>query len=237
MHRMAGKGSGYTMANARFSAVEQAQSAPDYARYDRIWQRVAPAMNPYPEARAVGIEQRGSTQERSGSMDVSGGSTLLPQQNGTVTQELMLPGAAANPCCLGTGAQDMTAVVEGFAQEEAADGTSFFQLSRMAPSRAQCAALREMGQSAARRARELLAVFYLITGELKQNSGAAVVLPRLTYRELLRQRYHDTACNALNYARAKDGTVDPCLQRIFMRFAEESYAEAERILKLLAQLP
>ena len=39
------------MVNATHSEIQQAE-AQDYARYDRIWQRVAPAMNPYPAVRA-----------------------------------------------------------------------------------------------------------------------------------------------------------------------------------------
>ena len=41
------------MANATRVERGNAAAAPDYARYDRIWQRVAPAMDPYPEVRAA----------------------------------------------------------------------------------------------------------------------------------------------------------------------------------------
>ena len=41
------------MANATHVERGNAAAAPDYARYDRIWQRVAPAMDPYPEVRAA----------------------------------------------------------------------------------------------------------------------------------------------------------------------------------------
>lgn len=215
------------MANARFSAVEQAAEAPDYARYDRVWQRVAPTMDPYPQVRAQRQREEAPAQEIG---------SAAAQDTAEVRRELMLPGAEENPCCLGTEAQDMAAVVEGFAREEAADGASFCQLARQAPNRMQCAALRELGQSAERRGRELMAIFYLIGGEQRKFAPAAVILPRLPYRELLRQRYHDAACNALNYARAADGTADVCLQRMLARFSGESYLDAERVLKLLAQL-
>ena len=41
------------MANATYSQNDSLGGAPDYARYDRIWQRVAPALDPYPQVRAA----------------------------------------------------------------------------------------------------------------------------------------------------------------------------------------
>ena len=43
----------FTMANATYSQNDSLGGAPDYARYDRIWQRVAPALDPYPQVRAA----------------------------------------------------------------------------------------------------------------------------------------------------------------------------------------
>ncbi len=131
--------------------------------------------------------------------------------------------------CMGSEAQDLTMVVEGFAQEEAADAASYTQLARLAPGRNQAMALRQMGRDAQRRAQELAAAYYLITGAPLQYGAASVVLPRLPYRELLRRSYHAAACNGLNYARAADATMDICLQRLLQRFSNESYAAADRL--------
>lgn len=219
------------MANTTYSGMDALEAVPDYARYDRIWQRVAPTMNPYPEIRsaqgaAVPVEamQMPATQQN-----------MQPQEM-TEQQELSLPGAQANPCCMGSEAQDLVEVLEGFAQEEVADGATYRQLARFAPNRMAAAALRELGRGADQRGRELAAAYYLITGEQKRAVSAAVVLPRLPYRELMRERYHATVCNAFNYARAEDATPDPCLQRLLRRFSEESYAASERLLRLLAQV-
>lgn len=52
---------------------------------------------------------------------------------------------------------------------------------------------------------------------------------------MLRERYHAAVCNGFNYARAEEGTADPCLQRILERFSAENYAAADRLLRLLMQ--
>ena len=47
-----------TMANATYSQNDPLGGAPDYARYDRIWQRVAPALDPYPQVRCSRAQRR-----------------------------------------------------------------------------------------------------------------------------------------------------------------------------------
>lgn len=215
------------MANATHSGIDLLEAPPDYARYDRIWQRVAPAMNPYPAVRAG---QAGATPENRAPE-----AQPQPEQE-TLRQELALPGAQADPCCMGTEARELVAVLEGFGQEALADSATYRQLARFAPTPMAAAGLRELGRGADRRGRELAAAYFLITGEQKRPASASVVLPRLPYRELLRERYHGAVCSAFNYARAADATPDPCLQRLLHRFSEEEYAASERLLRLLAQL-
>jgi hypothetical protein len=160
---------------------------------------------------------------------------MAAQNTQTVQAELELPGAEADPCCMGSEAQSMLEVLEGFAQEELVDAATFRQLCRCARCRADAAVLRELGQAADCRAREINAACFLITGVQKRLCTAAVVLPRLPWRALLRERYHGAACNGLNYARAADAAADPCLQKMLSRFSGECYDGAERILRLLAQ--
>ncbi len=219
------------MESRRFSEVEQTQAAPDYARYDRIWQRVAPGTNPYPQARAA--NQAAAQTMQMPAQPING---ATQQNTAPSSKQLMLPGAEANPCCMGSEAQELSLVLEGFAQEEKVDSMTYVQLARYAPNRSAATILRELGKHAEQRSKELGAAYYLITGEQKRIDSAGVVLPRLPYRELLRQRYHDTACNAFNYARAQESTPDPCLQRLLHTFSAESYHDADQVLKLLAQL-
>ena len=72
----------------------------DYRQYDRIWQRVAPNLEPYPEVRqgetAVPAVQTGALP--------AGTDALTPAQ---VRQESQLPGAEADPCCMGSAAAEM----------------------------------------------------------------------------------------------------------------------------------
>lgn len=219
------------MANATYYGNGSEMTAPDYARYDRIWQRVAPAMNPYPEIRAAGGENAAVQSTAAAAQQESGAMTAEER-----ARELALPGAQADPCCMGSEAQNMVTVLEGFAQEEAADEVTYRQIARMAPNRMAAAALRELGRMAGMRAKELAAVHYLITDEEKRSTAAAVVLPQMSYRALLRERYHAAACNGLNYARAEESTMDPCLKRLLQRFSAENYAAADRLLRLLMQL-
>ena len=200
------------MINATTMEIEPIGGAEDYARYDRIWQRVAPEMTPYPAVRKTAVAK------------TEGDDAMTA-----------LPGAEGDPCCMGSEAREMTAVIAGFAGEEAGDGAAYQQIARFAPNRVASSALRELARGAEHRSRELRATYYLITGENSPGSTAAVVLPRLPYRELLRNAYHAAACNALNYARAEESTPDICLQRLLRRFSQENYAASDRVLQLLAQ--
>jgi hypothetical protein len=70
----------------------------DFRRYDRIWQRVAPAMEPYPpRAQETDIPA------------VSAEEIPLPAEQ-SVRQEVQLPGAVENPCCMGSAAAEMREV-------------------------------------------------------------------------------------------------------------------------------
>ena len=197
---------------------------PEYARLERMWDRIAPfPKEQQPECLPIPPEILKAQQER----QAAGG-------EGKPTYKPV--GAVKDPCCMGTEATGLVNVVEGFAQEEIVDGATFARIARYAPSKSAAAALRDLGRRAEQRGRELAAAYYLITGEVRHISSAGVLLPRLPYRELLREMYHNTACTALNYARAAEGTADLCLSRLFDRFSAEAYRDAEEILKLLAGL-
>lgn len=59
----------------------------DFRQHDRLWRRVQPGLEPYPEA------------------DTSGGNQAQTSDAGmTLAQESRLPGAEQNPCCMGTEA-------------------------------------------------------------------------------------------------------------------------------------
>ena len=49
----------------------------------------------------------------------------------------------------------------------------------------------------------------------------------------LRERYHAEACNGLNYARAADGTTDPCLAGILNAMSADAYRWANELMSML----
>ena len=190
----------------------------DFRRYDRVWQRVAPDLEPYP-----------------------GGNTAVPVQQPQVEpepvpalarQESQLPGAAQNPCCMGSAAAEMLEVLTGFIEEELADRRYFLAMSRQAPSWAR-QRLRDMAAEEGAHARRLMAAYYLITGECSRpaiDSGAVSVG---RWCPALRERYHIEACSGMNYARSADGTTDPCLAKLLNELSADEYRHAEELMAML----
>ena len=191
--------------------MDQTLHAPetyDYRRYDRIWQRVSPTLEPYPAA------QEDTT-------------TAL-----TTRQEAQLPGADINPCCLGSAATEMLEVLTGYIEEELADQRYYTALLRRAPAWAQ-PVVQRLAEEEGRHAKRLMAVYYLITGKCYCPAIPCGCIRIEHWCPALRQRYHAEACGALNYARSADETTDICLKRIFTDLSQEEYRHADTISRLL----
>ena len=88
----------------------------DYRMYDRIWQRVAPELNPYPEVRQA--EGAGGTE-----------SAALGDTGENLEH---LPGAQSDPCCMGSAAMDSLQVLTGFLEDERAGRRTLLQLAAQA---------------------------------------------------------------------------------------------------------
>ena len=101
---------------------QSAQNHPevyDFRQYDRIWQRVAPTLEPYPSpGRGSGAQQESAEPASRTEPAQAPETTLTPAQ---VRQESTLPGAERNPCCMGSAAAEMLEVLTGFVEEELAD--------------------------------------------------------------------------------------------------------------------
>ena len=97
----------------------------DFRQHDRLWQRVNPALEPYPETAAETLPARG------------GGQITQPANSGSLTaaQESQLPGAEPNPCCMGSEAAELLEVLEGYIEEELEDQRRYLMLARQAPAR------------------------------------------------------------------------------------------------------
>jgi rubrerythrin len=199
--------------NALHGAAEAAVPY-DYRKYDQVWQRVAPSLNPYPGAIPA--------------------ASIPPQPVPPNNSEENLPGAQENPCCMGSAAGEMLEVLEGFIEDELADCRYYMAMSRQAPSRAR-QTIRELSEDERGHARRLMAVYYLITGRCYRASVSCDRVYIGPWCPALRERYHAEACGGLNYLRASEGTTDPCLTEILKELSDDEYRHARTLAELLEQ--
>ena len=200
------------------SAAQNA--AYDYRRCERVWQRVDPTLDPYSDVRAAAAM----------AADTPGDGLSAAERNA----ELTLPGAQADPCCMGTAALESLEVLQGFIREELADRRTYLFLARRAPTAEARQVFRAIASDEGRHARRLLAAVYLITGE---RYCPAICYPPLRcdgYCAALRERYHEEACGGFNYRRASQETLDPCLQQLLLAFSQDEYRHANAMLCLLS---
>lgn len=200
------------------SAAQNA--AYDYRRCARVWQRVDPTLDPYPDVRAAAAM----------AADTPGDGLSAAERNA----ELTLPGAQADPCCMGTAALESLEVLQDFIREELADRRTYLFLARRAPAAEARQVFRAIASDEGRHARRLLAAVYLITGE---RYCPAICYPPLRcdgYCAALRERYHEEVCGGFNYRRASQETLDPCLQQLLLAFSQDEYRHANAMLCLLS---
>ena len=198
------------------SAAQNA--AYDYRRCARVWQRVDPTLDPYPDVRAAAAM----------AADTPGDGLSAAERNA----ELTLPGAQADPCCMGTAALESLEVLQGFIREELADRSTYLFLARRAPPAVARLVFRAIASDEGRHARRLLAAVYLITGE---RYCPAICYPPLRcdgYCAALRERYHEEACGGYNYHRASQETLACCLQQLLLAFSQDDYRHANAMLCL-----
>ena len=191
-----------------------------YRRCARVWQRVDPTLDPYPDVRAAAAM----------AADTPGDGLSAAERNA----ELTLPGTQADPCCMGTAALESLEVLQGFIREELADRRTYLFLARRAPTAEARQMFRAIASDEGRHARRLLAAVYLITGE---RYCPAICYPPLRcdgYCAALRERYHEEVCGGFNYRRASQETLDPCLQQLLLAFSQDEYRHANAMLCLLS---
>lgn len=198
----------------------------DYRQYDRVWQRVAPNLEPYPKVDVPAMAKLPG-QPTAADTDQSSEMSAAVRR-----EEEQLPGAQADPCCMGSAAEDMLSVVEGFIEVELSDRRYYTAFARRAPSWAR-QQLKELSAAAGARAKRLMAVYYLTTGRCYRGAISTERILIGQWCSALRERYHEEACNAMNYLRAADSTTDPCLERLLNELGEESFHNANQIMALL----
>lgn len=188
--------------------MEQNRYAPeilDLRRSSAVWDRVGPQLPPY--------EEEGEAASR-------------------LRQEAELPGAEVDPCCMGSAAAELTAVLAGFGEDELWAGRNLQALAQQAPAWA-AGTLRELAAGHRRQAKRIFAAYYLITGMCYAPTVQSSRIYVGRWCPALRERYHTAACTALNYERAAESTTDVCLRKLLQELGEASYREAEMLLGLL----
>lgn len=194
--------------------VHTTQAPYDFRRHDQLWQRVGPGLEPYPDsAPAAASQSRADT-------------GLTP------SQAAALPGAEPDPCCMGTEAADLLAVLDGYIREELEDRRRYLALSRQAPARDR-QTLRQMAEEEDAHARRLMAARYLITGQSAAPEAVCGPIYFGSWLEELRRSYHDEACGGLNYARTAESTPDPCLSGLLNELSADEYRHARLLLDML----
>ena len=188
----------------------------DFRQHDRLWRRVQPGLEPYPEA------------------DTSGGNQAQTSDAGmTLAKESRLPGAEPNPCCMGTEAAELLTVLEGYIADELAERRLYLALAQRAPVWAR-QTMRELAEDEGDHARQRMTARYLITGQCWQPEALPLELVSAgDWCALLRQRYHSEVCGGMNYARTAASTPDHCLAELLNGLSAAEYRHAERLRGLL----
>lgn len=187
--------------------------------YDRalcraVWQRVSPNGGAFPPDTAQGSDAAASAKEASA---------------------LALPGAEADPCCMGSEAALSLDVLRGFLRGELGAAQTYAYLARAVPRGEVSRAFRVLAEEAKRHARALAAADYLIGGKAYCPRVCAEQPSARDICALLRQLYHEEACAAFNYRRAGEETLDPCLARLFSSLSAEEYRHADMLMQLLGK--
>ena len=179
----------------------------DVARCREVWKRVCPAEDPYPDADAGSAAQ---------------------------DADLSLPGAQADPCCMGTDAVLTVEVLQGFLREELGDAQVYAYLASCLP-REMSRTLRAMSEDEKRHARDLAAADLLITGkpycprvcvEQPDTCDICALLRLLLSRRGLR-RLQLCPC------RRRDAQL--CLGKLFTAMSADEYRHADMLMNLLGR--
>ena len=153
-------------------------AAYDYRPYDRLWQRVAPGLEPYPADTAQQA------------VPASAQAELSADQTKEESTEGQLPGAVPDPCCMGSDAADMLDVLTGFIEEELESCRNYRMMAQQGPAAAR-QRLRDLAAEEAGHARRLMTVYYLITGGCYRPHVMLCQQMRSgNWCQMLRQCYH-----------------------------------------------
>lgn len=137
---------------------------------------------------------------------------------------------------MGSNARESLMVLEGFLEDELAGRRYAMALASGVRQQSMVRLLRRIAAEKLAAAQELCAAYYLTTGNRYRSAVAVEHMQFGSLAEAMRSLYHQEACSGLNYQRAADETMDPCLQRLFTQLGKQSYQHADDIMVLLGKL-
>jgi len=208
-------------------------TAYDYRMYDNVWKRVSPELDPYGDISAAQAEEH---QENNPSPPVTTLSRPIQNTAAVAESEGSLPGAQPDPCCMGSEAAESIGVLEGFIEEELAQRRCYLGLSHRVCHSGAARLLQAMACEKLAAAQALKTAYFLITGTCYENTICINHMRWNSLADALRSSYHQEACNAFNYQRAGDETIDTCLQKLFGRLSQEAFHRADAIMELLSHV-
>lgn len=199
----------------------------DFRRYDHVWQRVAPGVNPWA---ADPVPGRGAVSGLGNGLAVS----APPDRSGSAAGDPMPDPCCTgtDPCCMGPESRKDLPMLSGFLEAELSQRRQLLALGKTAPVWAR-GALRDLAAGSMGRARRLMAVWYLITGEAYCPAVSVDAVRVGRWGPALRERYHDAACLAVRYGQAAETMGDPCLGRLLWELSAAGYAGASELLRLV----
>lgn len=179
----------------------------DYRRYDRIWRKVSPELDPYPEVR-----------------DAQSQPPAPPRPH---------PPVPDSGKCMGAAAEKEAEALREFLRDELADAQTYRYLARQSPTPEGRRLMQRLASDEIGHAKALQTALFLLTGGTYPVTVVLPPQPRLLWRERLRERYHEETGGAAAYAHAAERTQDACLRRMYGRLSADEYRHAEQIEKLL----
>ena len=235
------------MENPIVGQCPEGTAAYDYRMYDRIWQRVSPDLDPYPDVRAASTQSPAAPPPASAAPAPKLETPAVPvaveppaappaPDSAGIAAESQLPGAEMNPCCMGTQARESLQVLEGFIEEELAGRRCCLSLCRRVHNAHIVRLLRRIANDKQCAARDMCTAYYLITGQCYTPAISVEQMQWDSLAAALRSCYHQEACHGFNYARAADGTADLCLQKLFTKLSQQAYKRADEVRCALGQV-
>lgn len=187
----------------------------DYRKYDKIWRRVSPELDPYPDVRAAQTKE------------------MMGPRPPRPPEQRPAPPEAPGQCMTGKAAQEEIDALRGFLRDELADGQTYRYLARQAPTAEARRMMNRIASDEAAHAKRLQTAHFLITGGTYPVTVVLPPQPRLLWKDRLRERYHEETQGGAAYERAAEKTRDKCLRRMFEQMARDEYRHAELIEQLL----